>query len=1108
MESEISLTTEPRLLSYEECQNILANHFFKCENAVSEVRLYLEDSELENLIDGGINTLVRVIGAECDRRGFRKITDLAESFSREWRDNYYVDDDEEALPDVEAPCPHILPILVLLVYAVYFDEEDYHPHAYYGKLNDLLEGHDLDAIETDDLAKLSSGTQDSTHGAWKYLSMWCEKFKLGSLGYFRGEPIGGKRHIGYLLRQALLGSSKDKHNLRVAFQKKGLRPELMPNQASLFGVAISSEISPRMKRILRKWPGDLLAREILGEVRDVFNQWEYSSNYFEDIVVVLQSKLKVEIRGKNFINSSFQIALPDAEIDIEKSDLKLTPGTLDCPDETFLEHVYGTNYANIVDKLNGDVGWSKDFDWLASFSYEGKLDNHDVKIIRRKSEFVILKQDVGNNKYSFIEITEDEIEPGQPYYLVTKENNLNDIKDSFVSKYLNEWLEDVLPGDHLIRPFLASAEELEIIEKQFDPVIRLVGGIRGFLDKNKYLLNALPKIVLEFPGKDKDDLDLIIDYYGFNGQHLARESNQYGNPPISLLSIRQLDDDLCIASIDESEIPEIRAIVPLNLNATTLKSGLIKIRVGKSFCTILLESLHDDSRWIGEINESCFRTSLGFLSDKEDPASKVFWKLETHSEDITVCDSWVKKGTTKFAKRLANSRNKKKHKQRNQARNKKRLSQHAQNIREAKSNNECIKDKYMKKRDTTELKLDLIQKDLRDVALGTTELFKWSDVEYQYNEIAEMPCFEIMKYLQLAAENGVSWTRARRDMPTLAPNIDYSKLSFGLPNQLLNMHSLGILEVVENKVEGLERVVQINPQLVLSPYKRMVSPGKFVFECLLVGCWLPDQLKKVKRYADKASLRIDITLRQHLPLSPPRISICTQEGWSREVSIYDRFAEVAKGVGVEFQRHALLGLEMSSALGEIDQLESENYWKSGTPHKVSWDMQYFDPINLSLSMKPIVGTYKYELWECKYQKYNIWRHYLIDKENDCHCLIHDRQLARWFVRVKATQASLPVCNSKLILPIPLKLPRVMERAICISTGFLPEFTNKYTGRISKEDRSKFAIPDSKSNSDDVGGIRPCPPGFFSYSNFYKSVLWPENKQMPLIGMIGEEISLT
>ena len=232
MESEISLTTKQLLFSYEDCQKKLEDHFFRTQHAGSEVRLYLEDSELEDLIDGGINTLVRVIGAECDRRGFRKITDLAEFFSREWRDSYYVDDDEEALPDVEAPCPHILPILVLLVYAVYLGEEDYHPHAYYERLNDLLEGHDLDAIETDDLAKLSSVTQDSIDGAWKYLSMWCEKIKLGSLGYFRGEPIGGKRHIGYLLRQALLGSSKDKHNLRVAFQKKGLRPELMPNQAS------------------------------------------------------------------------------------------------------------------------------------------------------------------------------------------------------------------------------------------------------------------------------------------------------------------------------------------------------------------------------------------------------------------------------------------------------------------------------------------------------------------------------------------------------------------------------------------------------------------------------------------------------------------------------------------------------------------------------------------------------------------------------------------------------------------------------------------------------------------------------------------------------------
>ena len=121
-------------------------------------------------------------------------------------------------------------------------------------------------------------------------------------------------------------------------------------------------------------------------------------------------------------------------------------------------------------------------------------------------------------------------------------------------------------------------------------------------------------------------------------------------------------------------------------------------------------------------------------------------------------------------------------------------------------------------------------------------------------------------------------------------------------------------------------------------------------------------------------------------------------------------------------------------------------------------------------------------------------------------------MARWFVRVSALRnIPVPVSNTQdLIVPTCLRLPKILERCLGIANGYGPEvfrFRELMSPFDDEATSRKFEIPPPVNLFAMTESVEHWKGWFCRYRGFYNSPLWENGSQMPLLGALGERISL-
>ena len=331
-------------------------------------------------------------------------------------------------------------------------------------------------------------------------------------------------------------------------------------------------------------------------------------------------------------------------------------------------------------------------------------------------------------------------------------------------------------------------------------------------------------------------------------------------------------------------------------------------------------------------------------------------------------------------------------------------------------------------------------------------------------------------------------------------------------HSLMSLHAMGIVEFVESKETSgsFDSIHAIKPTISMLPQKRYAGDGNWWFEALLLGCWLPKEVEDLK-HSSRQTLTWTESSRQD-PL-PPRMSLCC--GATKEIAVR-RFQEVAHAIGIEFKPLPIAQSWIKN-LGSIMDFPSSinlSNWLLGSPSTAAYHINYFNPRTLELSNRPLDPIDRYALLECKYHDRRIYKFFIVDqKEQPTKFFeIKDRQMARWFVRVSALRnIPVPVSNTQdLIVPTCLRLPKILERCLGIANGYGPEvfrFRELMSPFDDEATSRKFEIPPPVNLFAMTESVEHWKGWFCRYRGFYNSPLWENDSQMPLLGVLGERISL-
>ena len=359
----------------------------------------------------------------------------------------------------------------------------------------------------------------------------------------------------------------------------------------------------------------------------------------------------------------------------------------------------------------------------------------------------------------------------------------------------------------------------------------------------------------------------------------------------------------------------------------------------------------------------------------------------------------------------------------------------------------------------------------------------------------------------------VSWSEAKRKFPGCLPaSSDELADSTYFTHEVSALHSLGIIEIEEGDEGRFENLRALSPQLLLLP--RLANRGLrnrhegiwTSSEVVLTGCWLPEQLAKLKREArPRNGVEYDETAHGSGTILTPHRRALLATG----TSALQNLAYVAARVGVPFDRSMPLAYRFAHALSPIDKLAEHLRWEPGRPAD-SYRTRFFDPRRLGVTEIPLDDGDRYELWECRLPTRPEWHFFLVDREDQKRTRVPDRQIARWFVRVRAVpDAPIPVTQDELVVPLELRLPRILERSLVLSSGYAPVL-RRYVGVHSPFSEAaishRFAIPAPPERPVDWLAFRKhCTGNFCCYRGAYQTAAWPANEPLPLIGVSAESV---
>jgi hypothetical protein len=352
----------------------------------------------------------------------------------------------------------------------------------------------------------------------------------------------------------------------------------------------------------------------------------------------------------------------------------------------------------------------------------------------------------------------------------------------------------------------------------------------------------------------------------------------------------------------------------------------------------------------------------------------------------------------------------------------------------------------------------------------------------------------------LRSTSPLRWVRGKRLLPRC---LESPADDLDLASVVSVLHSLGVLEIVEGTEVGWSRLVALPPAAVLLPtLANLWSPGKGLqqgHQALLVGCWLESELQDLEREARRHGVELVESASDGSCSLIPRRRLLIAEG-DRAV---DRISRV-----VTLQARVPGACSMLEVLAPLAQLPEADGWAPGGLSP-AWRRLYFDPCTLGLIDSPPNEEDRFVFVQCALPERPGWRFFLLDRERECRLHVADRQLGRWFVRSRSCSSPVPVSHDTLFLPVELRLPLVLERALVMSSGRVPVLS-RYAPSRSPFRRSavarRFSIPAPANSGSRSGGPGKGPTGtFIAYPGVYGTPAWPRDTSVPMISCSPERI---
>lgn len=402
---------------------------------------------------------------------------------------------------------------------------------------------------------------------------------------------------------------------------------------------------------------------------------------------------------------------------------------------------------------------------------------------------------------------------------------------------------------------------------------------------------------------------------------------------------------------------------------------------------------------------------------------------------------------------------------------------------------------------------------------GTTALIEWQGADPRLPSTSRPPKWREDKAIAPAASRlmqlmrmrpRVRWSDARSWLPhCLSDTSDGAGVH--LVNQVQALHSLGIVELEEAEYGGLESIVTLRPGLALIPRPLnlgFASTGNIEqgHEAILVGCWTPDEINALRKACRQRAVEFKVLRRaEELPLFPNRLTLLAQGENSIEL-----LSRVASDMDLPLDTTVPLACRLASALGRVEDLANTPGWEPGAVSP-EWKRRYFDPRAVALSQEE--PDDRFVLLECQHPNRSVWQHFLWDRVEDRRFPLADRQLGRWFVRKLAMpDTPMPRSGGAILVPLELRLPRALERALVLSSGIAPSLTRYTPGSspFSSPSTSRaFGIPAPPSRSVEWLVSRYfCTGNFCRYEGVYETAVWPRGEPIPMLGLKAQGVTTT
>jgi hypothetical protein len=336
-----------------------------------------------------------------------------------------------------------------------------------------------------------------------------------------------------------------------------------------------------------------------------------------------------------------------------------------------------------------------------------------------------------------------------------------------------------------------------------------------------------------------------------------------------------------------------------------------------------------------------------------------------------------------------------------------------------------------------------------------------------------------------------------------------------LTNQVLALHQLGVLELIESGDGGFDRIQTLAPRISITSTRinlGMRQHGGFYLgrRFSITGAWLARELQALYKKSKRVGGLICQfgTAEAEQTLLPGIRDIVTITD-----AAIDNLQLIAKEIGAQFECQVPDALSSLACMDDLDQIISGLEWHAGVPG-AGYDTSEFDPIGLCrrrvLSTLPKLG-----LLECKRHDSGLWVYFIVDRSRNCFAKIHDRQLGRWIVRsLSCPDAPVPVDQADLVVPLELRLPRHIGRVFALESGRSPETVWYRQERGSY--RSPFCTPELSSRfripRPPHGRIRPyesadrCSGVYLRYPMIYGTAIWKIGECLPVIGAKAERIA--